>query len=39
MTRLYSGEIPIEDVQAAFSSPRKLRFPIELELMENEAAA
>jgi integrase len=37
MTRLYTGEIPLEDVQAAFS--KKPRFPIQLENMENEAAA
>lgn len=36
MTRLYSGEIPIEQVQAEFS---KKRFPVQLENMENEAAA
>jgi len=36
MTRLYSGEIPIERVQAEFS---KKRFPVQLENMENEAAA
>jgi integrase len=37
MTRLYTGEIPLEDVQEAFS--KKPRFPIQLENMENEAAA
>jgi hypothetical protein len=37
MTRLYSGEIPIEQVQAEFS--KKRRFPVQLENMENEAAA
>lgn len=38
MTRLYSGEIPIEDVKAAFS-PKTGRKIVVLENMENEAAA
>ena len=38
MTRLYSGEIPIEQVQAAFS-PKNPRNLIQLENMENGAAA
>jgi hypothetical protein len=38
MTRLYSGEIPMEQVQAAFS-PKNRRNLVELEKMENEAAA
>jgi integrase len=38
MTRLYSGEIPMEHVQAAFS-PKNRRNLVQLENMENEAAA
>ena len=38
MTRLYSGEIPIDQVQAEFSR-KNGRFPVQLENMENEAAA
>jgi integrase len=38
MTRLYSGEIPMEQVQAAFSSKNGNQIVI-LENMENEAAA
>ncbi len=38
MTRLYSGEIPTDQVQAEFSR-KNGRFPVQLENMENEAAA
>ena len=38
MTRLYSGEIPIEQVQAEFSSKFGTKIDV-LENMENEAAA
>jgi integrase len=38
MTRLYSGEIPIDQVQAEFSR-KSGRFPVQLENMENEAFA
>jgi integrase len=38
MTRLYSGEIPIEQVRAAFST-KKQASVVELENMENENAA
>ncbi len=34
MTKLYSAEIPIDQVQAEFSS----RLPIQMEKMEKEAA-
>jgi integrase len=37
MTRLYSGEIPIEQVRAEFS--KRKRFSVELENMENEISA
>jgi hypothetical protein len=38
MTRLYSGEIPIDQVQAEFSM-KNGRFPIQMDKIENEAAA
>ena len=38
MIRLYTGEIPLEDVQAEFSSKNGGRIVV-LENMENEAAA
>jgi hypothetical protein len=38
MTRLYSGEIPLDQVQAEFSRKNGC-FPVQLENMENEAAA
>jgi hypothetical protein len=38
MTRLYSGEIPIEQVRAAFSIKTQVSV-VELENMENETAA
>jgi hypothetical protein len=38
MTRLYTGEIPLEHVQAEFSSKNGNRIVV-LENMENEAAA
>jgi len=38
MTRLYSGEIPVEQVEAAFS-PKNRRNLVLLEKMENDAAA
>jgi integrase len=38
MTRLYTGEIPLEDVQAAFSIKNGTKIVV-LENMENEAAA
>jgi hypothetical protein len=37
MTRLYSGEIPIEQVRAEFS--KKNQLSAELENMENEVSA
>jgi len=38
MTRLYSGEIPLEDVAAAFSKTFGNKIDV-LETMETEAAA
>jgi hypothetical protein len=38
MTTLYSGEIPVDQVQAAFSSKTGAQIVV-LEKMENDAAA
>jgi len=38
MTRLYSGRIPMEQVEAAFSKKNRGAV-VQLEKMENEAAA